>query len=94
MSRYAILETNTGYVWGVETAASPIDACRQLDRSIGEHGLTYEEAPAGALYTTEGLYDVRVAPDGFDVVDGQDRAAIADVNAMPTAALVRSYSDE
>ena len=45
----------------------------------------YEEVSASELRTTRGVYDVRTAPAGFDVQDGQDREEIAAVEALPRA---------
>ena len=85
MTRFAILESNSGYVWGVVDAENALDACSVLDREIGaDRGEgAYESAGFSDLNATRGVYDVRTAPVGFDVPDGQDEAAIETVNALP-----------
>ena len=87
MERFAILESNSGYVWGVVSAESALAACALVDAETGarpEAG-TFESVSVGELLTTRGVYDVRTAPAHFDVADGQDRAEIAAVTALPRA---------
>lgn len=85
--RYAILESNTGYVWWVGEAESPLAACYAMSAEVGsqdrddEDG-AYEEA---ADRRAGDVLDVRLAPAGFDVRDGQDEDAIADVQALEPA---------
>lgn len=45
-TRYAMIDSHTGYVWGIETAESPVAACRQMDYAIdpsAADGRDYEE---------------------------------------------------
>lgn len=89
--RYAVLETNSGYVWAVVDAQSPLDACYEADNRAGGspedfNGVgKYVEVSVSDINTTKGHYDVREAPSGFDVQDGQDREQIAAVEALPRA---------
>ena len=87
MQRFAIIESNSGYVWGVVDAETAMAACAACDAEVGgDRGEgAYEEVSASELRTTRGVYDVRTAPAGFDVQDGQDREEIAAVEAMPRA---------
>lgn len=96
MQRFAILESNSGYVWGVVDAESALAACTACDEQAGgDRGDgVYEEASLSDLRTTRGVYDVRIAPAGFDVADGQDRDAIAAVEALPRAGLYGWVSAE
>lgn len=94
MTRFAILETNSGFVWGVVDAADAIEACRVMDADIGSRGRTYSEGSVSDLRTTAGAYDVRIAPAGFDVDDGQDADAICAVDAMPRAAIILTTDDD
>ena len=96
MKRFAILESNTGYVWGVVDAETALAACAECDRKIsGTRGDgEYESVSAGDLSTTRGGYDVRIAPEGFDVQNGQDSDEIAAVDAMPRAGLFGWVSAE
>ena len=90
MNTYAIIETNSGFVWGVVESATARQACYDVDMQAGgwhEEAGEYQEAGASDLRTTRGVYDVRIAPKGFDVQDGQDADAIAAVNAMPRAGI-------
>ncbi|HOW47358.1 MAG TPA: hypothetical protein PLB26_06860 [Rubrivivax sp.] len=86
-TRFAILEPNSGYVWGVVDAESAIEACSVLDRKIGGRPDEGAYEPIGDLDPSRDAYDVRLAPAGFDADDGQDPAAIAAVNAMPAVGL-------
>jgi hypothetical protein len=89
MQRFAIIESNSGYVWGIVDAETALDACYACDEEIGGRPYegTYEEVSGADLRTTRGVYDVREAPAGFDVRDGQNRESIAAVEALPRAGL-------
>lgn len=89
MQRFAIIESNTGYIWGVVDAETAPAACAVCDAQVGgDRGDgAYEEVGAAELRTTRGGYDVRNAPAGFDVQNGQDRDEIAAVEALPRAGL-------
>ena len=81
------IESNSGYVWGVVDAETALAACAACDAEVGgdrDEG-AYEAVSASELRTTRGVYDVRTAPAGFDVQDGQDREEIAAVEALPRA---------
>ncbi len=88
MQRFAIIESNSGYVWGVVDAETALAACAACDAEVGgDRGEgAYEEVSASELRTTRttrGVYDVRTAPADFFVQDGQDRDEIAAVEALP-----------
>ena len=85
---YAIIETNSGFVWGVVESDSARQACYDVDAQAGtwrQGEGEYQEVGQGATSTTQGAYDVRIAPDGFDVQDGQDAEEIAAVELLPRA---------
>jgi len=88
MTRFAIIESFTGYVWGVVDAEDAVAACRALDlevRPADYPSLTYEE---GSRFDGRDGYLVHEAPAGFEVFDGQDKAEIEAVAALPQAAFV------
>ena len=87
MQRFAIIESNSGYVWGVVNAESALSACALVDAEVGSRPEAgkYESVSVGEMRTTRGVYDVRTAPVGFEVQDGQDSANIAAVAALPRA---------
>lgn len=89
MQRFAIIESNTGHVWGVVNAESALAACTACDvEAGGDRGEgQYESVSVGELSTSRGIYDVRLAPADFDVRDGQDRDAISATEALPRAGL-------
>jgi hypothetical protein len=87
MNRFAIIESNTGYVWGVVNAESALAACAACDADAGgDRGEGYyEEVSESELRTSRGVYDVRTAPEGFSVTDGQADDDIERVSALPRA---------
>jgi hypothetical protein len=88
MQRFAILESNSGFVWGVVDAETALAACAECDREVGERGDgQYAPVSASEIHSTRGVYDVRHAPAGFDVQNGQDADEIAIVDALPRAGL-------
>ncbi len=95
--RYAIIETNSGYVWwwGGD-AEDALGACYAADDEVGPRPVAghYEEISAHEARTTEGAYDVREVPDGFDLTDGTDRYEIARVEALPRAGFFRFVEDD
>lgn len=94
MPRFAILESNSGFVWGVVDANSALEACHAVDSELGDGGrYVYEAVNASELRSTRGCFDVRIAPSGFDVEDGQDLSSIADVEALPRAGIFASVED-
>jgi hypothetical protein len=96
MQRFAIIESNSGYVWGVVDAETALAACSVCDADVGgDRGEgAYEEVSSSELRTSRGVYDVRLAPAGFDVADGQDSEAIASVQALPRAGVFGWVSAE
>ncbi len=94
MPRFAILESNTGFVWGVTDAATAAEACRVIDEDVGVYGRSYSEGSVSDLRTTRGAYDVRVAPENFNVFDGQDADEIAAVEALPREAVILTADND
>ena len=95
-NRFAVLESNSGFVWGVVDAESALAACAAVDADAGgmhEAG-EYESVSVSELQTNRGVYDVRIAPAGFDVLDGQDQDAVAAVEALPRAGVFGWVSAE
>jgi hypothetical protein len=94
MTKFAVIDEHSGYVWGVTKAADAIEACRILDADAGEHGRTYTDIGRGARFDGRSGYHVYRAPDDFTIDDGQDEDQIASVEGLPletrvvTAALV------
>jgi hypothetical protein len=95
MNRFAIIESNSGFVWGVVDASDALAACIACDSEVGNRPEAghYEPADLADLRTTRGVYDVRTAPEGFDVQDGQDPEAIAAVNSLPRAGVFGWVND-
>lgn len=89
MNRYAMIDSYTGFVWGVRDAESPLEAAKAMDDSI-QPGVTreYENGSAWDIRNGADGWFVYSAPDGFDVQDGQDKNQIAAVEALPLAAVI------
>lgn len=87
MNTYAVIESNSGYVWGIVDSSSALQACYDVDVQAGGHRGDGEYQPCSysELRTTRGVYDVRIAPEGFSVENGQDRDDIDAVSALPRA---------
>lgn len=96
MPRYAIIDHNSGYVWGVTDAANPAEACGLIDDEVDPGNIrSYEtHGPnSGALRGGGNGYHVHEVPNGFDVTDGQDPAQINAVERHKLVAQV-TISDE
>lgn len=75
MPRYALIETqNSGHVWWVGLAKTPIHAGRLAMRATDPG----RERRFGecSLYAADAEFDVYEMPRGFDVTDGADTAQI------------------
>ena len=96
MGRFAIIESNSGYVWGVVNAESALAACAAVDADAGDDrgDGAYESVSMSELRTTRGVYDVRTAPAEFDVLNGQDSAEISAVESLPRAGIFGWVSAE
>jgi len=84
MTRYAMIDSHTGYIWGVEDAPSPVAACAQMDRSVdpsAAESRTYREIAASDSDDHYLVYDASGL--SVEVTDGQDEAQIAAVEALP-----------
>ena len=84
MQRFALIESNTGYVWGVVNAETALAACAECDIQMagGDRG---EGAYEPANFGDRNFYEVHIAPEDFDVQNGQNDDEIAAVEALPRA---------
>jgi hypothetical protein len=89
MTRYILVDNNSGYIWGDSADFAPhgdiggaADAARLLDEGLGTTGRAYELLGRNPCTTCTG-YDVYLSELGTDVLpvvhDGQDEEAIAAV---------------
>ena len=83
--RYAIIDAESGFIWGVQDAESAIAACRALDSGFAEFDRKYEDIGRARFNGAPG-YAVYQAPADFECDDGQNAAAIEAVEAMPHVA--------
>jgi hypothetical protein len=85
MTRYALIDNYTGYIWGVVDAASPLAACRTLDAELRQPDRHYFEQ-YDPDFSNESGYHVYPVPASWDCTDGEDETAIAYVTDRPRAA--------
>lgn len=74
-TRFALIENNTGFVWNVIDAETPLAACSVTDLEIGHEVRDYEQVSRFDFSSDTG-YHVYEVPAGFDVDDGQDQTQI------------------
>jgi len=91
MTRYILIDSNSGYVWGDETADSPVGAARLVDEGVGEYGRSYTEEYSRPSESHYIVYEA--ADDTPEITNGQDDTQIAIVDALPIVARV-VYSNE
>ena len=94
MSRFALIELNSGFIWHVCDAESPEAACCSADREADytrQHG-EYQEISRSDLRTSAGGYAVHQAPACYVCDDDQDADEIAEVGAMPLVGYYRSLT--
>lgn len=90
VTRYILIESKSGYVWGEARADDIVSACRAVDADIGGESREYE-ALGHYPRDTSTCYVVYDAT-GADVVvtDGQSQSLIDAVSTLPVAGYVRS----
>ena len=96
MTRFILIDQNSGFVWGEADATTPIEACRTVDGQIAAPAAHYvEHGPrSAATYDQTGGYYVYEAPADFaEVTDGQDPDQIQAVTALRCVAFVETQGD-
>jgi hypothetical protein len=83
-TKYTIIESNSGLVWGTATASTITEACRIVDESIGAHGCTYEEGGRSVIGSGQDHYIVYADNTDFDFM-AEDYEA---VSALPIVGYV------
>lgn len=87
MTRYALIDNYTGFVWGVTDASDPIEACALVDAETGDTDRQYDTYPARLLEReSRSGYRIHKVPDDFDVEDGQNEDEIERVLSWPCVA--------
>lgn len=94
MTRYALIDLESGYVWHVCDAETPEAACTLATAETGGMaGVRYVPTTrAGAGNYSSSGYSVHIAPAGYDCRDGRDRDTIRQVWEMPSAGAFRAAS--
>lgn len=88
MTKYIMIDNNCGFVWGDAEAETPQEACAALDAKVGPPAFPreYEEKnrPDFSNETGYHVYDgTGFDLDAIDGGDGQGKALIAAVEALP-----------
>ena len=90
LTRYALIDSHTGYVWGIATAESPEAACAVVDRDVDPsegYARGYETITARDRSRDHYLvYDATTLTG--EIGDGQDDETIDRVSALPLVARV------
>lgn len=88
MITYAIIDRNSGFLWGVTEADTPESACCQIDNDIDTERRSiedYQDVYSGDNWT----YAVyAVEPGKYDDADGQDQAVIDEITAQRQIAYI------
>jgi hypothetical protein len=88
----AAIDRHSGYVWGVSSASTRLWAAAEIlhDADTSRSYAPAEEATEGTYalaecdaHALEALLDLYHIPDTLEVLDGQDPATIAAVEACP-----------
>lgn len=82
MTRFALIDLDSGYVWGVYDADTPAAACQMSDRDNKAAPRTYTDTYRSQISGKSG-FAVHAAPAGFDINDGQNSDEIQAVSALP-----------
>lgn len=81
MTHYALIDNNSGFVWGEVNADSPVEACAAIDRELGSQDREYEVTQLP--FSNSSGYVVFEAPAGWrEVENGQDEAEIGRVLSL------------
>jgi len=89
-NRYAIIDLDSGYVWGVTNADTPEHACQRIDYTLGHEARSYDCHRPGSRAERWGKtgYRVHRVSGDFDVGDGRDRDMIEATESFPCVAIV------
>jgi hypothetical protein len=94
MTRFALIDLNSGFVWHACNAESAAQACvmavAETGGTVCNDGESYREIVRSDIHSSAGGFAVHIAPDGYVCEDGQDIEQIEAVVAMPLAGYYRS----
>lgn len=79
MTKFATIDTNSGYIWWAGEAADAIDACKKSDVEGNNEAREFEEVPRS--HRANANYAVYQIADSLHIDDGQDKELIAAVEA-------------
>ena len=81
MTRYILIDSNSGYIFGDMYADTPALAAQEIDENLGVNDRTYVEH-SRAPHDTRTGYAAYTVPAGFpEITDGQDQNLIDRVDA-------------
>ena len=91
MTRYILIDSNSGYIFADQEADDPIEACRLFDESIGETGRRYAEDPHG----TSGYYVYSVDPTvQLTITDIKDPDPVLQAGTLAAFVAVEDEDEE
>ena len=83
-TKYTIIESYSGLVWGTAYAYDILDACGKIDADFGDHDYAYEEHGAGIVGSGQDHYIVYLDTTAIDYMADDHDA----VRALPIAGYV------
>jgi hypothetical protein len=82
MTRYILIDRNSGFIWEEADAKNAAEACRIVDERIDPQVIPYEYEETHGQ-DASATYDVYRAPEGFrEITDGQDPEQIFAVESQ------------
>ena len=89
--KYAAIELNSGFVWGVTSAETPEAACAaiQSEATGFREAFTFESISKSDANTTAGGFALYEVAENFDVQDGQAIDEIEKTKAYPLTGYFR-----
>jgi hypothetical protein len=83
-TKYTIIESNSGLVWGTAYAYDILDACGKIDADFGDHDYAYEERGRSVIGSGKDYYIVHIDDTCIDYMADDYEA----VSALPIAGYV------
>ena len=93
MKKFAAIELNTGYVWGVTSAETPELACSaiQAEADGSREASVFVEISKSDASTASG-FAIYAVDDGFEVLDGQASDEIEKTESFPLVGYFREVA--
>lgn len=91
MKKYAAVDLNSGFVWGVASAVTPEAACAAIASEADSHRefLDFESISNYEVRETSGGFAVYAVDENYEVQDGAAAGEIAKTKAFPLVGYFR-----